>query len=154
MPRIILLCRHCEAQIGLEPPFENISDSVECPGCKKPVPVRFDSSLLTRKTVRHCVACGHETLYIQKDFNRNLGVAIVAVGSLISLYFFANSRPLAGMLALAASALVDLVIYSMVGDVTVCYACHTVYRGFEKNPEHGPFELKDLQKFGGRDPRF
>lgn len=104
--------------------------------------------------VRHCVACGHETLYVQKDFNRNLGVAIVAVGSLAALYFFAQSRPVYAMLALLISAAVDFLIYSLVGDVTVCYACHAVYRGFERNPQHGSFELKDLQKYGGRDPRF
>jgi hypothetical protein len=104
--------------------------------------------------VRNCAACGHDTLYIQKDFNRNLGVAIVVMGSLISLVFFSRSQPVYGMLALFASAAVDFVIYKLVGDVTVCYACHAVYRGFLKNPNHTTFDLKDLEKYGGRDPRF
>jgi hypothetical protein len=104
--------------------------------------------------VKNCVACGHDALYVQKDFNRNLGVVIVAVGSLISLYFFSRSQPIYAMLSLFASAAVDFIIYSLVAEVTVCYACHTVYRGFEKNPEHGTFDLKDLEKYGGRDPRF
>ena len=104
--------------------------------------------------MRSCVACGHDTLYIQKDFNRNLGIAIVGVGSLAAVFFFSRGEPLYGMLALIASAGLDFLIYSLVGEVTVCYACHAVYRGLARNPEHGPFDLKDLEKYGGRDPRF
>jgi hypothetical protein len=114
----------------------------------------MDPSIDNEHFIRNCVSCGHDALYIQKDFNRNVGVAIVLVGSLISLYFFSRSRPVYAMLALFASAGVDLLIYSLVGEVTVCYACHTVYRGFEKNPEHEAFDLKNLEKYGGRDPRF
>ena len=114
----------------------------------------MDPSIEKDHLVRNCVACGHDTLYIQKDFNRNLGVAIVVAGSLISLFFFSRSQPIYAMLALFVSAGVDLLIYSLVGEVTVCYACHTIYRGLARNPDHGPFELKDLEKYGGRDPRF
>jgi hypothetical protein len=116
--------------------------------------LRLSDTLFEERIIRHCVACGHDALYIQKDFNRNLGVVIVAVGSLISLFFFSRSQPVYGMLALGTSAAVDFVIYKLVGDVTVCYACHAVYRGFLKNPKHSAFDLKDLEKYGGREPRF
>ena len=125
-----------------------------CPGCRNLLPLRMDPTIEDQHFVRNCVACGHGNLYIQKDFNRNLGVAIVVLGSLASLYFFSRSQPVYGMLALFASAGVDFLIYSLVGEVTVCYACHTIYRGFSRNPDHGPFDLKDLEKYGGRDPRF
>lgn len=114
----------------------------------------MDPAIERQGFVRNCVACGHDNLYIQKDFNRNLGVAIVAVGSVAAVFFFYRSQPVYGMLALFISAGVDFLIYSLVSDVTVCYACHTVYRGFEKNPDHRTFDLKDLEKYGGRDPRF
>jgi hypothetical protein len=114
----------------------------------------MDPTIEEKGFVRHCVSCGHDNLYVQKDFNRNLGVAIVVLGSLASLFFFSRGQPIYGMLALFASAGVDLLIYSVVGEVTVCYACHAIYRGLARNPEHGPFDLKDLEKYGGRDPRF
>jgi len=114
----------------------------------------MDPALENEHFVRNCVGCGHDTLYVQKDFNRTLGVAIVVAGSLASLYFFSKSRPVYGMLALFVSAGIDFLIYSLVGEVTVCYACHAIYRGFQRNPSHGPFDLKDLEKYGGRDPRF
>jgi Zn ribbon nucleic-acid-binding protein len=153
MSQIILTkCRDCESEIVFTPDLAG--GLPHCPGCKKPVPLRMDASIRENGFVRNCVSCGHDTLYIQKDFNRNLGVAIVVVGSLAALFFFSRSEPLTGFLALFVAAGVDFIIYSVVGDVTVCYSCHTIYRGFPKNPDHGPFELKDLEKYGGRDPRF
>jgi hypothetical protein len=49
--------------------------------------------------------------------------------------------------------LVDLLAYFLVKDVTVCYSCHALYRGFLRNPEHEAFDLKKLEKYGGRTPR-
>ena len=150
--RIILIaCRKCAKEIRFEPAN---TDHVQCPSCQSDVPVRVDRSILEEGVVRKCIACGHDTLYIQKDFNRTLGLAIVVAGSLGSLFFFSRGEPLYAILALVAMAVIDLVIYSVVGEVTVCYACHTIYRGFNKNPEHETFDLKNLEKYGGRDPRF
>jgi hypothetical protein len=42
---------------------------------------------------------------------------------------------------LIGSAVVDGVLYLLVGDVSVCYRCGAEYRGFPANPEHKPFEL-------------
>ena len=118
------------------------------------MPVRPDRSLIEKGIVATCVSCGHDTLYIQKDFNRNVGATIVALGVLASIVFFSRNEPLYAMLALVAMAVVDLIIYSLVGEVTVCYSCHAVYRGFGRNPAHEPFDLKNLEKYGGRDARF
>ena len=152
MLEIILKCRICNGEIAFSP--TSIQKGVVCAGCQNPVPLRMDPAIDAEQLVRKCVACGHDTLYVQKDFNRNLGVAIVVVGSVVSLFFFSRSQPIYGMLALFASAGVDFLIYSLVGEVTVCYACHTIYRGFKRNPDHESFELKNLEKYGGRDPRF
>jgi hypothetical protein len=110
--------------------------------------------MLEKQLVSGCIACGHEDLYIQKDFNRNAGVAVVTIGALLSIYFFYRLEPIYAMGALAGTAVVDFLMYKLVGDVTVCYACHALYRGFNKNPEHEPFDLKKLEKYGGRSPRF
>ena len=152
MGRIILLrCRACDGEISL-PPSDAVSAT--CPHCQKEMPIRPDKSLIYNGIVRTCISCGHDTLYIQKDFNRNLGLAIVGVGVLASIVFFSQNEPFYAMLSLIITAAVDLVIYSLVDEVTVCYACHAVYRGFARNPDHEAFDLKNLEKYGGRDPRF
>jgi hypothetical protein len=57
------------------------------------------------------------------------------------------------MAVLGLTAVVDFLAYFFVSEVTVCYACHAIYRGFNRNPEHEPFDLKKLEKYGGRSPR-
>jgi hypothetical protein len=113
----------------------------------------MSDSLLDRNIVTMCVSCGHDTLYVQKDFNRQVGMAIVGLGIAASIYFFARSRPIFAMAALGITAFVDFLAYFLVGEVTVCYSCHAIYRGFKRNPEHEPFDLKKLEKYGGRTPR-
>jgi hypothetical protein len=92
-------------------------------------------------------------LYVQKDFNRRTGLAIVVIGVVISVYFLARNQPMVAMGALGATALIDFLAYHFVREVTVCYSCHAIYRGFDRNPEHEPFDLKKLEKYGGRTPR-
>ena len=113
----------------------------------------MNDSITKRATVTACVSCGHDALYVQKDFNRQLGLFIVGGGIAASIYFFARSQPIVAMGALGLTALVDFLLYLFVREVTVCYACHAIYRGFGPNPEHEPFDLKKLEKYGGRTPR-
>jgi len=129
------------------------SGELLCPHCNTKVPLFMNDSISNRSIVTACVSCGHDTLYVQKDFNRRVGMTIVVLGIVASIYFFARSQPLLAMGALALTALVDFVAYSLVREVTVCYSCHAIYRGFKRNPEHEPFDLKKLEKYGGRTPR-
>ena len=101
-----------------------------------------------------CASCGYDNLYIQKDFSRVLGITIVVIGVTICVVFFALDKPFLAMAALVGMAMVDAAIYFLVGSVTVCYACHTIYRGFPLNLEHKPFNLELLERYGGQDPRF
>jgi hypothetical protein len=113
----------------------------------------MNDSIRDRDTVTACVSCGHDALYVQKDFNRQVGLVIVTAGIAASIYFFARSQPVFAMAALGLTAVVDFLLYLFVGEVTVCYSCHAIYRGFHRNPEHEPFDLKKLEKYGGRTPR-
>jgi hypothetical protein len=80
-------------------------------------------------------------------------MGIVVLGIIVSIYFFARSMPMLAMAALGLTAVIDFALYLVVREVTVCYSCHAVYRGFDRNPDHEPFDLKKLEKYGGRAPR-
>ena len=68
--------------------------------------------------------------YIRKDFDPKLGLAfVVSGGALISAVFYWFGRDLIAYGILAAAALVDLVVYGRLKDVTVCYRCHSEFRG-------------------------
>src|SRR5262245_56994033 len=119
--------RACDGDLAIPP---SRSERAACPHCKGEVPLFTNESTVDRLVVTMCVSCGHDALYVQKDFNRRAGVAIVGLGVAASLYFFARSQPMFAMAALGLTALADLLAYLMVREVTVCYACHAVYRGF------------------------
>jgi hypothetical protein len=143
-------CRACEGEVLLAP---SKTDRITCPHCKQSIEVFMNASILDRSVVTACVSCGHDAFYVQKDFNRQVGMAIVLAGIVASVYFFARGRPFYAMGALGLTALVDFLAYSLVRNVTVCYSCHALYRNFANNPEHEPFDLKKLEKYGGRTPR-
>src|SRR5262249_19238885 len=148
-PIIHFKCRACEHEIQIAP---SRTDRVRCPTCNTDLVVAMDESIVGTNMVTQCVSCGHDTLYRQKDFNRMVGMGIVGIGIIISISYFARGEPLYAMGTLAVTALVDFLAYFLVGEVTVCYACHAVYRGFKSNPEHELFDLKKLEKYGGRTP--
>lgn len=92
-------------------------------------------------TVKECAICGTQDLYVQKDFPHRLGLSIVGVGIVLSsiawwYYWYPTAL---GILLL--TALLDLCLYYVIGDVLVCYRCLAQYRGVERNPENKPFDL-------------
>jgi predicted RNA-binding Zn-ribbon protein involved in translation (DUF1610 family) len=152
MPQIIhFKCRGCETELEVSP---DAAESLVCPDCGNDGGLRLGSSFQAGSTIDTCAVCGHDSLYIQKDFNRALGLLIVVIGVGLSIYFFAGGRPVSAMLALVGMATLDTAIYLAVGEVAVCYACHAIYRGFDRNPQHEPFNLELLEKYGGRSPRW
>ena len=82
-----------------------------------------------------CPWCATTDLYVQKDFPQGLGLFIVIVGFVISTVFWYYERPLFTYLVLLASALVDMVLFYRVPDVTICYRCLSQIRGSGSNPE-------------------
>ena len=90
-----------------------------------------------------CAVCATADLYIQKDFPHGLGLAIVIAGFAVSTVFWYYYMPIAAMLVLLATAALDLVLYYLVPDVTICYRCSGQYRGPGSNPgaRWTPFDL-------------
>ena len=67
--------------------------------------------------------------------------ATLILFALIGLVFIWAGRPLYFYLSLAAGALIDLLLYLILPEVTICYACKTAFRSAEKNPDHKAFDL-------------
>ena len=133
-----------------------------CPTCGavghvSPVETATDGSLpamrngaaaLVRKRSRTmqlqaCPWCMTTDLYIQKDFPQGLGLFIVGVGFAISTVFWYYEMPIPAYLVLVVSILLDLLMYHLVADVTICYRCLCQLRGAGSNPG-GRFRTFDL----------
>lgn len=93
--------------------------------------------------LRACLFCGTEDLYVQKDFPHGLGLLIVCLGFAVSTVFWYYYRPAWALGVLLVTAALDVVLYYLVPDVTICYRCLSQFRGDGTNPaaRFAPFDL-------------
>ena len=114
-----MCCRHCGTTRALKP------------------------EAIAGERLEACPWCMTSDLYIQKDFPQGLGLVIVGVGFAISTVFWYYEMPIPAYLVLVVSILLDLVMYHLVGDVTICYRCLCQLRGAGTNPggRYRPFDL-------------
>lgn len=140
---VSFLCPHCSKE-NTCPAAEGLAYA--CAQCRRPVSLDWTLSAREQGVIERCCVCGGERLYIQKDFNRLLGVVILAVGVGLS-YLIYGFNMVALILGLTVCVLVDFILYKILPEVTVCYACHAIYREFAKNPQHKPFDLHIAEEY-------
>lgn len=124
---ILARCPKCDA--GLPVSADSAPDRIRCGRCSREMPLAFSDALRADRAVDVCPVCGGADFYIRKDFDPKVGLTVVAIGALVSAGFYWFGRDLIAYGILAGAALIDLVVYGRLKDVTVCYRCHTEFRG-------------------------
>jgi DNA-directed RNA polymerase subunit RPC12/RpoP len=103
--------------------------AIRCGRCGREIPLTVTEAVRADRAVDGCPVCGGADFYVRKDFNPRLGLTVVIIGALVSALFYWFGRDLIAYSILASAALIDLVVYSRLKDITVCYRCHTEFRG-------------------------
>jgi hypothetical protein len=136
---VIFPCPTCErpARLALTGPC-----AWQCPVCARPLQVEGINPALTS-----CLLCGSHELYKKKDFPHWLGLTILTVACLASVFTYNWYEKWLTWAVLIGSALIDGVLYLCVGDAIVCYRCAAHYRGFSAGAEHKPFELTIAERY-------
>jgi len=124
---IVAKCPKCDA--GLPVHGGEAPSAIRCGRCGREIPLAFSDALRRDTAVDGCPVCGGTDFYVRKDFDPKLGLTVVIVGALISAGFYWFGRDLIAYGILGSAALIDLVVYGRLKDVTVCYRCHTEFRG-------------------------
>ena len=137
----------------------------ECPVCQKhgscsPQPmqaaVRCDSCEWSRdegaadfeaEFCKRCRVCGCNDLWRQKDFPPALGLVFVGLGGLLSTIAWANHEPNWALGILMGFALVDLLLYTFMSDMLVCYRCRARHRKTAMRDEHPAFNLEVSERY-------
>lgn len=142
MLNIAFACPKCEqtTQAAVSPE----TTELRCARCDYVLP--STTGALQEGKLTRCLCCGSPELFVRKDFSQRLGVTIIVVGFLISTIFWWNYMPLASYATLFATALLDLVLYFLVGNLLECYRCHAQYRGLPELEQYGPFSLEVHEK--------
>jgi hypothetical protein len=124
---IVARCPQCDA--GLPVAAADRPAWIACGGCGRAIPLAIGDALADDRAVDSCPVCLGGDFYIRKDFNPQVGLAVVITGALISAAFYWFNRDLIAYSILGGAALIDLVVYGRLKDVTVCYRCHSEFRG-------------------------
>ena len=137
----------------------------QCPVCDKrsvtaPIPgeaeVRCDSCEWRRDeglddftdgNLCRCRICGCQDLWRQKDFPPALGLALVATAAILSCTAWAFYQPLLALGILMVAALFDMILYSFMGDMLVCYRCGARHRRTAMDEQHPKFDLETAERY-------
>ena len=125
--QILVRCPKCNAGLPIGAP--DGPDRIACGACGREIPLAFSEALRADRAVDRCPQCAGADFYIRKDFDPKTGVAVVAAAAIISAGFFFYGRDAIAYGVLACAVLIDLFIYRFLKTVTVCYRCHTEFRG-------------------------
>ena len=125
--QIIVKCPKCDASLPVAANAPH--GGIVCGRCGKEVVLEVSEAVRTDRAVDWCPVCSGADFYSRKDFDPKLGLTVVVIGALVSAVFYWFGRDLVAYSILAAAALIDLVVYSRLKDLTVCYRCHSEFRG-------------------------
>jgi len=136
--KILAICPQCGARLPVY--AADAPATVRCGRCGRDLPLTITSKLRGDRSIDTCPVCKGTDFYIRKDFDPKVGLTVVIVGAFVSAVFYWFGRDLIAYAILAAAALIDLLVYQRLGDVTVCYRCHSEFRGaYERTAP--PFDL-------------
>ncbi len=128
--------------------FDDLTQSESpCPLCGETVKLRITERMRRDNVVDRCAVCDCNKVYVQKDFNRALGVSIFVAGAVVSLVLYGFNLVWQAFAVLLGCALADGILYKFLPDVTICYKCYAQYRRFAPNPDNQPFELGLAEKY-------
>jgi hypothetical protein len=124
---LLARCPKCDA--GLPVHAADAPAAIKCGACGTEIPLEISQAVGADTGVDRCPVCRGSDFYIRKDFDPKLGLAFVVAGALISAVFYWFRHDFIAYGILAAAALIDLVVYGRLKDLTVCYRCHSEFRG-------------------------
>jgi hypothetical protein len=131
-------CSKCDAALPVA--ASDAPSTIKCGRCGTEISLSVSDAVRADRAVDRCPVCTGTDFYIRKDFDPKVGLAVVVIGALISAVFYWFGKDLIAYSILGGAALIDLVVYGRLKFVTVCYRCHTEFRGaYERTAP--PFDL-------------
>lgn len=125
--QVLAKCPKCDA--GLPVAAFEAPAAIACGRCGRQIPLDFSDAVREDRGVDRCPVCKGSDFYRRKDFDPKIGLTVVIIGALISAVFYWFERDLIAYSILGGAALIDLVVYGRLKDLTVCYRCHSEFRG-------------------------
>lgn len=124
---VTIICPDCAGRLPIA--AAEAPTAIICGGCDRAIALAVSDNLRGDAEVDTCPVCTGNDFYTRKDFDPKLGLAVIIAGALISAGFYWYGMDLVAYGVLGAAALLDLVVYGHLKDLSVCYRDHTEFRG-------------------------
>jgi hypothetical protein len=124
---LIVKCPKCDASLPVN--AAEGPQRIACGRCGREIALEISDAVREDRAVDRCPVCSGAEFYTRKDFDPKVGLTVVIVGALISGVFYWFGRDLIAYSILAVAVLIDLIVYGRLKDLTVCYRCHSEFRG-------------------------
>lgn len=141
--KVAFACPKCDKTTQQE--FTPSACSLDCSHCHHHLDSPADPFEGTE--LKRCLVCGGSELFIRKDFSQSLGITLIVVAGVISSIFWAYYMVYWALGTLFVGALVDLMLYNLVGNLLECYRCHAQYRALPGLEQYSPFDLEVHERY-------
>lgn len=141
--QISFACPHCDQRVAAS--LEEATRELNCPACTASVAV--PQGAMNAGSLARCVVCPSSELYVRKDFPQRLGVAIVVAGVILSTVTWYYHLIYLTYGIFFVTALIDFVLWLVMGNLLQCYRCQAQYRGVAELEQFGSFDLETHEKY-------
>src|SRR5262245_59598587 len=117
--QVIAKCPKCDASLPVA--AAERPGAISCGRCGRTITLDISDAVAGDVNVDRCPVCSGQEFYIRKDFDPKLGLTVVIIGAVISAVFYWFGQDIVAYSILAGAALIDLVVYGRLKDLTVCY---------------------------------
>jgi len=146
--RVTFVCRTCERPGRVELPEGDRAFACSDCGCRYELHnAAQDDAAQGDRPLDACPVCGCSDLYVRKDFSQRLGLAIVAIGIVASSIAWGFHMIYTTYGILFGTALIDVALYFLVGNVLQCYRCRAEFRQLADLSCHEPFHLETHERY-------
>jgi len=140
--KITFACPQCDAVNRTA--VDEKTETLACYQCDSTIKV--PAKAVTSDEIHRCIVCPSLELYVRKDFPQWLGVTIVTVGIGLSCVAWYNHWVIWTFVILLGSALIDVILFMLVGNQLKCYRCGAEYRDVAGLDTHEAFNLETHEK--------
>ena len=125
--QLTIICPDCESRLPVS--ALDAPTAIRCGRCDRAIALAVSDALRADTGLDSCPVCEGREVYLRKDFDPALGLTVIIVGALVSAGFYWYGMDLVAYSVLGGATLLDLFVYGRLKDLSVCYRCHTEFRG-------------------------
>ena len=125
--QLTIICPDCESRLPVS--ALDAPTAIRCGRCDRAIALAVSDALRADTGLDSCPVCEGREVYLRKDFDPALGLTVIIVGALVSAGFYWYGMDLVAYSVLGGATLLDLFVYGRLTDLSVCYRCHTEFRG-------------------------